>query len=558
MLVSILIATRKRIHRLIQTIESIYKTAQSGDFEIILRIDDDDVETLANLNLLKPFDKVRYIVGPRYRGYESHPVFMDELAEIARGRWCFFLDDDGVLLQEEGSLADAWDLQLADVPMTGKIVHPEFYWLGNSKYPSGSCEPVAICVPTKCWLELGWKSMKFPIDQALQDLLVSIGWENHWLRGLVAHHARDNEEVLEDHRWLPTEFFRTYIGRSAKRRIGAVLDKGWLNEGEQVRTFEKRLSRLLDLPNVLTTNSCSSSLLLCLLNAGVAGHEVIVPTQTFIATGMAVLAAGAKPVFADIDPETGNMCPRSLASLISERTKAIIVVHWAGSPCDMDRINSVAAGIPVIQDAAHALGATLRDSSIAYHSDYTCYSFQSIKHLTTGDGGAICTPQPNSELKKMKWFGIDKSNIKKDEFGGRLPDVDTFGFKWHMNDLSAALGLANLRGYRRRLQHRRRLASFYIAAGHGLRIVQDADPAYWMFTTTVKDRAGLCRVLKENRLPFSTVDYGIHRNPIFGVKDLDRFSGQDVFDKTQISFPVHDLVADKVVEKTIKILEAGW
>ena len=196
MLVSILIASRARIHRLVNSIKSIYKTARTGDFEILIRFDDDDQDSLSNLHLLSPFKKVKYIIGPRFEGYGSHCVFMDELAAIAQGTWLFFLDDDGTIRGVD------WDSQLSQIPTTGKIVHPEFYWLGTCRYGSGSCVPVAICVPNKCWLEMGWDKLKQPIDLQLQTLLENQGWENQWLLGITARHKRDNDEILAEHRKL--------------------------------------------------------------------------------------------------------------------------------------------------------------------------------------------------------------------------------------------------------------------------------------------------------------------------------------------------------------------
>jgi perosamine synthetase len=410
-----------------------------------------------------------------------------------------------------------------------------------------------------------------------------------------------------------TDFFHTFIGKTAKQRVSKVLETGWLNEGQQVRKFEQRLSHLFDFPYVLTVNSCSSALLLCLLDIGVKDYEVILPSQTFIATGMAVLAAGGIPVFADIDPNTGNLCPKSLKDKITCHTKAIIAVHWAGNPCPMQEItgkfpviqDAAAAGgipvfadidpntgnlcpkslkdkitchtkaiiavhwagnpcpmqeitgkFPVIQDAAHALGTTIAGKSIVHFSDYSCFSFQSIKHLTTGDGGAICTSSPSIKLKKMKWFGIDKTKISKDEFGGRLPDVEEFGFKWHMNDLAAALGLANLVGYKRRLQRRRDLAKRYeegLKDIPGISLLKlHGESAYWMFTLRVEGRKDLCKKLKV----YSTVDYGIQKNPIFKVSD--ELPGQDLFDKTQLSLPVHDNISEEMVEETIRTIRLGW
>lgn len=357
-------------------------------------------------------------------------------------------------------------------------------------------------------------------------------------------------------------FFNTYIGRKAKERIGKVFDKGWLNEGEQVKRFEQKLETLLDLPNVLTTNSCSSALLLCLMDIDVLDCEVILPSQTFIATGLAILMAGGIPVFVDIDPNTGNLCYKDLKNKISKKTKAIIPVHWAGNPCDLDLIDAIAKenNLKVIQDAAHALGATFDSKAIAHFCDYTCYSFQAIKHLTTGDGGAICTPSFSSSLKKMKWFGIDKGNIKRDECGGRIPDVDILGFKFHMNDIAAAIGLANLLGYRTRLKRRQQISSIYqnefegVKGIHLLNIPSKATSANWMFTFRVDNRQALCDKLKQSNIPFSTVDYGIHKNPVFKSKDKV-LPGQELFDNTQLSLPNHENISFELVDKIVNVIK---
>lgn len=359
-----------------------------------------------------------------------------------------------------------------------------------------------------------------------------------------------------------TDFFRTHIGQNAKSRLAKVLDKGWLNEGEQVRRFEMKLNVLLDLPNVLTTNSCSSSLLLCLLDVEVKDQEVILPSQTFVATGMAILMAGGKPVFADIDPNTGNLCPVAFENAITEKTKAVISVLWAGNPCD-PQISEIARkyNIKVIQDAAHGLGSTMNNHSVAHFADYTCYSFQSIKHLTTGDGGAISSPNALQNIRKMKWFGIDRSNIKRDELGGRIPNIDTMGFKFHMNDLAAALGLSNLLGYRNRLKRRNAIAKIYEDKLNmdGILLLQkpkNSVSANWMFTFRAKSRNNLALKLKQSGIPCSTVDYGIHRNPVFGT--IPYLAGQELFDQTQLSLPVHEEVTAEFAERITDVIRKGW
>ncbi len=213
MLVSILMPTRCRFPRLIETIDSIYNTAKLGDFEILLRIDDDDEDTINNLYLLRKYEKVSFIViGKRYRGYVSMATFYEELILHAKGQWFFFFDDDTVLIQVEKD-KESWDKQLAKFPTHGKIAHPEFYWLGGSKYPSGFCHPVGICVPNKSWVQYSKEyvdpitgqsqHIEQPVDRWLEAVLRDQnGWEDQWLLGTAAHHRRDDKETLTKHRKL--------------------------------------------------------------------------------------------------------------------------------------------------------------------------------------------------------------------------------------------------------------------------------------------------------------------------------------------------------------------
>ena len=186
--------------------------------------------------------------------------------------------------------------------------------------------------------------------------------------------------------------FNTYIHPSASEKISEVLSSTFISEGEIVKEFEAELCKKLLLKNIVTVNSGTSALHLSLDLSGISeGDEVICPAQTFVASALVILQQKAIPVFADIDYETGNISVESIKKKITNKTKAIIPVHWGGYPCDMDEINLVAKqnNLIVIEDAAHALGATYKSQAIGALSDYTCFSFQAIKHLTTGDGGAI-------------------------------------------------------------------------------------------------------------------------------------------------------------------------
>lgn len=366
------------------------------------------------------------------------------------------------------------------------------------------------------------------------------------------------------------EFFNTHIAPEAITNVELVLKSGWLNEGKYVKEFEEKLAKDWGFANPLTLNSCTSALHLSLLVAGVGpGDEVIIPAQTFIATGTSVLMAGAKPVFADIDPRTGNLNPEGLEQKISRRTKAIIAVHWGGLPCDMDAIQEVADrhGLEVIEDAAHAFGAKIGDRPIGSISKFTCFSFQAIKFLTTGDGGAICTPDQNvyEELKRRKWFGFDKTTLKRRFEGDRECEVDELGFKYHMNDVSAAIGLGNLEDAKERLERRRLNAEYFREYFYGLpvpgvtliEIKPDQQHAYWLFTMLVERRADFIQHMKNHNIPVSVVDRRIDAHPIFGGR-TEGLIGQEEFDARQISIPVHEALSREDYMHIAHTVAKGW
>ncbi len=169
-------------------------------------------------------------------------------------------------------------------------------------------------------------------------------------------------------------FFHTHISEKAIELATGTLRSGLLSEGKRVRQFEEELTRVLALPNPVAVNSGTSALHLALEVAGVGqGDEVILPPQTFIASGLAILMCGATPVFADIQPQTGNIDPDSIRAHVTPRTKAIMPVHWGGYPCDMDEISAVAEEhhLAVVEDAAHAFGAAYKGKPVGTLSRFT-------------------------------------------------------------------------------------------------------------------------------------------------------------------------------------------
>ena len=261
-------------------------------------------------------------------------------------------------------------------------------------------------------------------------------------------------------------FFSTIIADKSIKLANQVLASGYVSAGDFAEKFEKELTNTLGLLHPVSVNSGTSALHLGLEVAGVGeGDEVILTAQTFVASGLAVLMANGRPVFADIQYKTGNIDPESIKEKITARTKAIMPVHWGGYPCDLDEINKIAKenNLVVIEDASHALGATYKGRPIGSLSAFTAFSFQAIKHLTTGDGGALCCLNKNhfKEACNRRWFGIDRRNTKKSILGDRIIDIDKIGFKYHMNDLAGAIGLGNIEEFPDQLKKIREVASVY-------------------------------------------------------------------------------------------------
>jgi dTDP-4-amino-4,6-dideoxygalactose transaminase len=222
------------------------------------------------------------------------------------------------------------------------------------------------------------------------------------------------------------------------RHLEQVLNSGYIGQGPQVEAFETQLQESFHLPHrPLTVNSCTSAIDLALHLCGVGpGDEVITTPLTCTATNTHISLRRAIPVWADVSPNTGLIDPMSVSMNISSRTKAIIGVDWGGSMADYRAIRAHAGSIPIIQDAAHTMG------SWSIYADFTAWSFQAIKFLTTGDGGALRVPPDlYARAKLLRWFGLDRESSSSFRCA---QDIVEPGFKYHMNDISATIGISNL------------------------------------------------------------------------------------------------------------------
>jgi perosamine synthetase len=363
-------------------------------------------------------------------------------------------------------------------------------------------------------------------------------------------------------------FFTTNVSSKSIQNVVECLKSTNISAGNFAEKFEFEIKKLLDIKNVLTVNSGTSALHLGLEMMGLSpGDEVILPPQTFIASGLAILMSGAKPVFADIDYATGNISTNSIISKITSKTKAIMPVHWAGYPCDLDEINKIAKkfNLFVIEDATHAFGALYKNKYIGAISDFTAFSFQAIKTITTADGGAlVCKDLLHyNEAKKMRWFGIDRENDHPSELGERVYDLKRIGYKYHLNDFSAALGLGNLTEFNNRINRVREIALKYnqnLQNINGLSLLKyknDRLSSYWLYTVLVENRSDFIKKMKEKKIPVSVVHQRIDKYSVFGGINKN-LTNQEKFDNMQIAIPIHADLSNEEINTIIETIKKGW
>ncbi|WED26869.1 DegT/DnrJ/EryC1/StrS family aminotransferase [Vibrio sp. DW001] len=340
--------------------------------------------------------------------------------------------------------------------------------------------------------------------------------------------------------------FKVHMPSSVDEPLLKVLHSGFIGQGTKVDEFENKLGDYFGNKKVLTLNSGTSGLHLALRLADVGpGDEVITTAMTCTATNMPILAAGAKIVWADIDPITGLISSEEIKKKITTNTKAIIMVHFGGIPCDIDAINTIAKehNIKTIEDGAHAIGADYRNEKIGNHSDFVMFSLQAIKHFTTIDGGLLlCKSESDYERGKLlRWYGIDR-DAKRKEFRCE-EDILEYGYKFHMNDICATIGIEQLKYIDEIVSKHIDNQEYYDKALQGVEGVtvikkpSISKSSSWLYTMHIEKRDLFSTWMENQKIMTSRVHERNDKHTAFH-ESLCSLPCLDLFNKTQISIPV--------------------
>lgn len=368
------------------------------------------------------------------------------------------------------------------------------------------------------------------------------------------------------------QLFKPRITEEAISAVSEVLRSGWIGLGPKTAAFETAFGAMVGARYAIGVNSATAGLHLAAILAGFGpGDEVITTPLTFVSTNHVILYQGATPVFADVDPLTCNIDPDSVERLIGERTKAIMCVHYGGYPCDLDRLYALAERyhLYLIEDAAHACGSSYRGKPIGSFG-LTVFSFHAVKNLPLGDGGAVTTSSESEylRLKRLRWLGIDKDTYQRtvtDE--GRYAwqyDVPEIGFKYHMNDITAALGLAMLKQLPSDNERRRQIASMYAEGLRHPAIIRlpplstaDTVTAQHLYAIQVERRDALIAKLKTHNVAPGVHYIPNNTFPMYRHCRADVRNAMAVAD-TLLSLPMHVLLSDQDVQHIIEVVNGGW
>jgi dTDP-4-amino-4,6-dideoxygalactose transaminase len=391
----------------------------------------------------------------------------------------------------------------------------------------------------------------------------------------------------------PIQLFKVFMSPTAADEVGKVLNSGYIGQGPKVDELEKQLQNYLDFDHVVTLNSGTSALHLALhllkkpsentkTFEGVAywnekwpgiqdGDEVLATALTCTASNFPILANNLKIKWVDIDPTTLNMDLDDLERKITPKTKAIILVHWGGYPNDLDRIKQIQEKAQqlygfkpaVIEDGAHSFGSKYKGKNLGNHRNMVMYSLQAIKHITAIDGGILTLPHQDlyNRSKLLRWYGIDRNSNRKD-FRCEA-DIEEWGFKFHMNDVCATVGIENLKHADDIIKKHQSNAAYYdqhLKDTNGVTLLtrhNDRESAFWIYSLLVEDRDKFMKHMKECNIVVSQVHERNDKHSC--VREYK--SSLPTLDKTiskVVSIPVGWWITEEEREYIVNCIKKGW
>lgn len=363
--------------------------------------------------------------------------------------------------------------------------------------------------------------------------------------------------------------FKVFMAESAHAALKPVLESGQFAAGPKVAEFEYQLATWLGAPDTVALSNASSALTLALYLAGVRpGDEVITSPLACAATIMPIANLFAQPVWCDIDSMTGMPTPDDIARLITEKTRAILLYHWSGDVADVAGVTELAQrnGVKLVEDASESLGAKWRGRRMGGQADFTVYSFYATKHITTGEGAALLTadPQMIKAARHLRRFGIDPEQMRLPN-GNLNPafDIPLAGYDFSMNEIAAALGLAQLPNIEWITARHCTNGQYYDAALGGipglyqLKRCEDSISGFWTYSLRAERRNDLIRKLLSYGIGTQRLHLRNDNYSCFGNRTLE-LEGVTTFDAQNLSIPCGWWVSNEEREFVTECIRSGW
>jgi len=372
--------------------------------------------------------------------------------------------------------------------------------------------------------------------------------------------------LLNESEGIP--LFYPHVPKAAITEVADTLAGRWIGQGPKVEKFEGMFQQaFLGMHSPLAVGSGTDALHLAYLLSDISfDDEVIVPVFTCTATNLPLLYIGAKPIFADIDPLTMNLSIKDVERKITKKTKAIVCVDYGGVPNNYDLLNSLCQqhGLKLISDAAHSIGSKYKDIYSGQLADFTIYSFQAIKTLTTGDGGLLAIKDESllEKGKRLRWFGIDR--VAK-QGGIWENDILEIGYKYQMNDIAASIGIAGMGEIHSVIQVRNELFKTYekYLTSDRIQIIGKSSTeeyfnSAWLITIIVdSNRVELMKKLRECGIESAQVHYRNDRYSVFGGRRTD-LTNMDDLEERYLVLPLHLRMTQEHIIQICDVINAGW